>query len=342
MPLSLIRQRVNGDPSQMDKVLIAPAPLANVEGQFVRVLRNAGFELVYPGKGHQLTEDELLVALDGVRASVAGSEPYTPKVLAAHPQLRVIARVGVGYDAVDVPAATARGVAVAIAPGTNQDAVAEHTFLLMLGLVKNIISQHLGVKSGGWPRGTNLPLRGRTLGIAGLGRIGKAVALRGEVFGMRLLAYEPYPDKAFVAEHKVELVPFERLLAESDFLTLHLPMTAESKHLINRRTLALMKPTAFLINTARGGLVCEEDLLEALRTNKIAGAGLDVFEEEPPGKNPLFQLENVLLTPHAAGGDVQSRDDMSLSAAEAIVALSRGEWPAEKVVNPEVRERFRW
>ena len=342
MPLSLIRQRVNGDPSQMDKVLIAPAPLANVEGQFVRVLRNAGFELVYPGKGHQLTEDELLVALDGVRASVAGSEPYTPKVLAAHPQLRVIARVGVGYDAVDVPAATARGVAVAIAPGTNQDAVAEHTFLLMLGLVKNIISQHLGVKSGGWPRGTNLPLRGRTLGIAGLGRIGKAVALRGEVFGMRLLAYEPYPDKAFVAEHKVELVPFERLLAESDFLTLHLPMTAESKHLINRRTLALMKPTAFLINTARGGLVCEEDLLEALRTNKIAGAGLDVFEEEPPGKNPLFQLENVLLTPHAAGGDLQSRDDMSLSAAEAIVALSRGEWPAEKVVNPEVRERFRW
>ena len=137
-------------------------------------------------------------------------------------------------------------------------------------------------------------------------------------------------------------MPFERLLAESDFLTLHLPMTAESKHLINRRTLALMKPTAFLINTARGGLVCEEDLLEALRTNKIAGAGLDVFEEEPPGKNPLFQLENVLLTPHAAGGDVQSRDDMSLSAAEAIVALSRGEWPAEKVVNPEVRERFRW
>jgi D-3-phosphoglycerate dehydrogenase len=326
----------------MDRVLIAPAPLANVEGEFVRVLRDAGFELVYPGKGHQLTEDELLVALDGVRASVAGSEPYTPRVLAAHPQLRVIARVGVGYDAVDLPAATARGVAVTIAPGTNQDAVAEHTFLLMLGLVKNIISQHLGVKGGGWPRGTNLPLRGRTLGIAGLGRIGKAVALRGEVFGMKLLAYEPYPDKAFVAAHKIELVPFERLLAESDFLTLHLPMTSESKHLINRRTLALMKPTAFLINTARGGLVSEADLLEALRTKKIAGAGLDVFEEEPPGKIPLFELDNVLLTPHAAGGDLQSRDDMSLSAAEAIVALSRGEWPAEKVVNPEVRERFRW
>jgi len=283
-----------------------------------------------------------MVALQGVSAALAGSEPYSERVLAANPQLRVVARVGVGYDAVDVAAATARGVAVTIAPNTNQDAVAEHTFCLMLGLVKNLVAQHLGTCALKWPRGANLPLRQRTLGIAGLGRTGKSVAVRGEAFGMRLLAYEPYPDKAFAAAHGVEFVSFERLLAESDFLSLHLPLTGASKYLIDRKALAMMKPTAFLINTARGGLVCEEDLLEALRTNKIAGAGLDVFEEEPPGKNPLFQLENVLLTPHAAGGDVQSRDDMSLSAAEAIVALSRGEWPAEKVVNPEVRERFRW
>jgi D-3-phosphoglycerate dehydrogenase / 2-oxoglutarate reductase len=326
----------------MDKVLIAPAPLADLKGKFVDVLRAAGFELVYHGKGHQLNEDELLVALNGIRASLAGSEPYTPKVLAAHPQLHVIARAGVGYDAVDLPSATAHGVAVTITPGTNQDAVAEHTFALILALVKNLIAQHLGVKTGTWPRGANLPLRGRTLGIAGLGRIGKAVALRGEAFDMKLLAYEPYPDKAFAAAHKVELVPLERLLAESDFLSLHLPMSAESKHLINKKTLARMKPTAFLINTARGGLVCEADLLEALKTKKLAGAGLDVFEQEPPGKSPLFELDNVVLTPHAAGVDLQSRDDMALSAAEAIVSLSRGEWPAEKVVNPEVRERFRW
>lgn len=326
----------------MEKVLIAPTTLAKVEAQFVQVLRDAGFELIYQGKNHQLNEEELLVALDGIRATVAGSEPYTPRVFAAHPQLRVIARVGVGYDAVDLPAATAHGVAVTIAPGTNQDSVAEHTFALLLGLVKNLAAQHFGTKSGGWPRGTNLPLRGRTLGIAGLGRIGKAVALRGEAFGMKLLAFEPYPDTAFAAAHKIELVPFERLLAESDFLSLHLPMSAESKHLINKKTLSQMKPTAFLVNTARGGLVCEADLLAALKSKQIAGAALDVFEEEPPGKSPLFELDNVLLTPHAAGVDLQSRDDMALSAAEAIVALSRGEWPAEKVVNPEVRARFRW
>ena len=127
-----------------------------------------------------------------------------------------------------------------------------------------------------------MPLRGRTLGIAGLGRIGKAVALRGAAFGMRLLAYEPCPTRPSPPHHHVTLVPFEQLLAESDYLTLHLPVSAETRYLINRRTLALMKPTAFLINTARGGVVNEADLLEALRNKRLAGAGLDVFEEEPP------------------------------------------------------------
>ena len=326
----------------MPKVLIAPMTLAKVDAKFVHVLRDAGFELVYPEKPLQLVEDELIGALKGINASLAGSEPYTDRVLAAHPQLRVVARVGVGYDAVDVPAATKHGVAVTIAPNTNQDAVAEHTFCMLLGLVKNVVAQHLGTCALKFPRGANLPLRKRTLGIAGLGRIGKAVALRGEVFGMKLLAYEPFPDKAFAAAHHIDLVPFDRLMAESDFVTLHLPLTAESKYLINQRTLALMKPTAFLVNTARGGLVCEVDLIEALRAKKIAGAGLDVFEQEPPGPSPLFAMDNVLCTPHAAGVDLQSRDDMALSAAEAIVDLSRGAWPAEKIVNPDVRAKYRW
>ena len=198
------------------------------------------------------------------------------------------------------------------------------------------------MREGRWEREPTLPLRGRTLGIVGLGRIGKAVALRGECFGMRLLAYETAPDEAFVRQHQVTLVPLAQLLAESDYVTLHAPATPETKHLINRRTLALMKPTAFLINTARGGLVCEADLLDALQNKRLAGAGLDVFEKEPPGDNPLLRLDNVLLTPHTAGVDLKSRDDMALSAANAIVALHRGEWPAEQIVNPQVQERFRW
>jgi phosphoglycerate dehydrogenase-like enzyme len=326
----------------MPKVLIAPMTLAGLETSFLETLRKDGLETVYPSRAAQLVEQELMQQLKGVAASIAGSEPYTRRVIEANPALRVVARVGVGYDAVDLAAATEHGVAVTIAPGTNHDAVAEHAFALILAIAKCVVPHHFATKSGQWPRKTNLPLRGTALGIVGLGRIGKAVALRGEAFGMRLLAYEPMPDMDFVRRHTVRLQPFEQVLAEADYLTLHLPMTPESKHLINRRTLALMKPTAFLINTARGGMVCEADLVEALANKRIAGAALDVFEAEPPGHSPLFQFDNVVLTPHTAGGDLKSRDEMAQSAAEAIVALRHGQWPAEKIVNPEVRSRFKW
>jgi phosphoglycerate dehydrogenase-like enzyme len=255
----------------------------------------------------------------------------------------VIARCGVGYDAVDVEAATQRGVAVTIAPNTNQEAVAELCFTLMLCLAKDLVNQHLAVRSGGWPRRALLPMRGRTLGVAGLGRIGKAVASRGQAFGMKVIAHDLFPDavRAFASAQGIPLLPFEELLRESDFLSLHMPATPQTRHLINRRTIAQMKPTAFLINTARGSLVCEADLCEALKAGRLGGAGLDVFEEEPPGKSPLFERPNVVLTPHAARTDLQSRDDMALSAALAIVDLMRGSWPAEKVVNPAVREKFK-
>jgi len=326
----------------MPKCLIAPQTLASIEGPFLQVLREAGFELVYPDKPLQLTEDELLERLKGVEASIAGSEPYTRRVIAAHPQLRVTARAGVGYDAVDVAAATEHGIAVCITPGTNQDAVAEHTFTLILALAKGLIPQHLATLQGKWPRTATLPLRGRTLGILGLGRIGKAVALRGIAFGMHILAYEPLPDHAFIAQHGIQLAPLDTVIAQSDYLTVHVPLMPESKYLINKRTLALMKPTAFLINTARGPLVNEADLYEALKARRIAGAGIDVFEQEPPGKIPLFELDNIVVTPHAAGVDLQSRDDMALSSAQSIVALAAGGWPAAAIVNPEVRSRFRW
>lgn len=326
----------------MAKVLITPATLAGRDGPYLQLLRQAGFEIVFPKLQRQLLEQEINEELRGIAATIAGSEPYTRRVIEAHPELRVIARAGVGYDAVDVPAATERAVAVCTTPGTNQDAVAEHTFALILACAKFVIPQHLGTKAGKWPRAATIPLRGRTLGIAGLGRIGKAVAIRGAAFKMKLTAYEPFPDHAFVKQYGIELVPWERLLAESDFLSLHIPLAAESKHLICQKTLALMKPTAYLINTSRGGLVCERELLEALNKKQIAGAGLDVFEEEPPPPSDLLNHENVVLTPHAAGVDLQSRDDMAMSAAQSIVALSRGQWPAEQVVNPAIRERFKW
>jgi D-3-phosphoglycerate dehydrogenase / 2-oxoglutarate reductase len=329
----------------MPKVLIAAREAAQVQNRFHDVLDAAGLTPVYPstGKPTQLTEEELLTALDGIEAVVAGSEPYTPRLLDAHPQLRVIGRVGVGYDAVDVPTATARGIVITIAPGTNHGSVAEHTFALMLGFTRHLPARHQSVATGGWPRLMSTPLRGKTLGLAGLGRIGKAVATRAIAFEMRVIAYDPFPDTAFCAANNISLVSFEKLLAESDFLSLHLPSTPQTRHLINRDTLSRMKPDAVLVNTSRGGLVCEADLIPALREKKIAGAVLDVFEQEPlPHDHPLRGLENVVLTPHAAGVDILSLGDMARSAAEAVASLKRGDWPAEKVVNPEARAAFRW
>jgi len=327
----------------MTKVLIGPAPLDGIDAEFKKTLLAAGFELIYPKLGRQMVESDLRKMLPGIRAALAGSEPYTRSVLNDFPDLKVIARVGVGFDAVDVPAATDQGVVVTITPGTNQDSVAEHTFMLLLSLARQLVRQHQLTQAGAWPRNANVPVRGRTLGIAGLGRIGKAVALRGLAFGMRVIAHEPMPDPIFIAQHSIQLLPLKDVFRESDFLSLHVPMSETSKHMINRETIGWMKPTAYLINTSRGGLVNEADLHDALKANRIAGAGLDVFEQEPPDKNnPLLQLENVILTAHTAGVDTKSRDDMALSAAQAVVDLSQGKWPKEKIVNPEARAKFAW
>jgi phosphoglycerate dehydrogenase-like enzyme len=327
----------------MPKVLIGPAPLASVQGDFITVLKNAGFELVYPNLGVQMTEADLLGKLPGIPAALAGSEPFTRKVFEACPQLKVVARVGVGYDAVDVQAATDNGVVVTIAPGTNQDSVSEHCFMLILSLARNLIRQHNPIRDGQWPRAANLPIRGQTLGLVGLGRIGKSMTTRAQAFGMKVIAFEPFPDKAFVEKHGVRLTTLEDLLRESDYVSLHLPATEGTRALINAERLKLMKPTAFLVNTARGAVVDERALFEALRDKKIAGAGLDVFEEEPPlPGNPILKLDNVVMTAHTAGVDTQSRDDMARKAAECIAAISKGEWPTDCIVNPEVKAKFKW
>jgi phosphoglycerate dehydrogenase-like enzyme len=329
------------------RVLIGPAPLREISYVYRPILENAGYTLSFParpdfGPESQMTEAELLAELPGCQASLAGSEPYTPAVIAkaAAAGLRVIARAGVGYDAIDLQAATEHGVAVCYAPGTNQEAVAEHAFMLILALVRNLRWQDIEIRKGAWPRKAVGFIRGSTLGIVGLGRIGKAMATRANAFGFEVLATEIAPDLGFCEAHRVQLVPFEELLKRSDVVTLHVPKTPLTKNMIRKDTLELMKPTAYLVNTSRGVVVHEGDLYKALTANRIAGAGLDVFEKEPPAGNPLFSLENVLLTAHTAGVDRKSREDMARVPAQAIVKLLAGEWPEEWVVNPSMKDKF--
>jgi D-3-phosphoglycerate dehydrogenase len=321
----------------MPRILIGPHMLKELDGPYQRTLKAAGYDLVFAPRHGQMTEAELLDRLAGCTGSVAGSEHYSPKILDAHPQLRIIARVGVGYDSVDVAAATQRGIPVTISPG-NAEAVAEHAFGLMLALVKTIVPQHNEIAAGDWPRKTVGPLRGRTLGIVGLGRIGKQVALRAKAFNMPIIASDPVRDEAFATKHGIKWTTTEEVFATADIVSLHLPLHEPTRKSINSRLLRLMKPTAYLVNTARGGVMDEMALVDTLRNNRIAGAGLDVLEREPPAADhPLRTLPNVVLTAHTAGIDSQALDDMADLAAHTVVRYLAGEWPGEYVVNPEVK-----
>jgi D-3-phosphoglycerate dehydrogenase len=325
----------------MRKVLIAPPALADFDGDYRLALREAGFELFFAPDTSGWTESRLMDALAGKQAVLAGSEIYSRRVIEACPELTVIARQGVGHDAVDLQAATAAGVVVTNTPGSNHEAVAEHAFGLILSLAKNFFGQDRETRAGRWPRRPTLPVRGRTLGIVGLGRIGKAVSIRGSAFGMRVVAAEIAPDREFMTSHGIALLPYERVLCEADYLTFHVPLTSLTHHMLGAQAIECMKPAAFVVNTSRGGVINEEALLEALRRHRIAGAALDVYESEPLRSHDLFGLDNVILTAHSAGIDQRSRADMALFAAQAIASLARGEWPVDKVVNPEVRTRWR-
>ena len=327
----------------MPRVLITTEARRHASDAYARLLRDAGYDVGSPEKNALLTDEDTLEALQGCVAVIAGSDPYTDRVLAGLPQLRIISRNGVGYDRIDVAAATRRGVAVTITPDSNHQAVAEHALALMLAVARSIAQSAIDTRSGNWRRrSVAIPLRGRTLGILGLGRIGRSVAIRAAAFGMRLLAFEKFPDMPFVKAHAIELVDLDTLLSRSDFVTLHMPMSAETKEIINRQTLARMQPGSVLINTARGALVNEPDLVEAIKSGHLAGAGLDVLATEPPPEDhPLLALDNVIVSPHIAAFDSQAIEEMAIDAARNILDLFAGKWPAASIVNPEVKPKWR-
>jgi D-3-phosphoglycerate dehydrogenase len=328
----------------MPTVLIGPGTLRNKPGPFREILADAGFRCIDPPGDHTLTEPELRAALPEADALIAGAEFITSDLIARAPRLRAIARTGVGYDAVDVAAATARSIPVMITPGTNQESVAEQAFALLLALTRNVVGNHNTIRAGGWDRTLVQPLRGKTLGLIGLGRIGRAVATRALAFGMSVVAFDPLAaDADFEDRHGIRRLGLDDVLAASEVVSLHSPLNDETRGLINRATLAKMRPGSYLINTARGGLVVESDLAESLASGHLAGAGLDVLNDEPPEPgNPLVNLPNVVLSPHMGGIDTRSMADMAVMAARCVVSLHEGTWPAGCVVNNELEAGWRW
>ncbi len=320
------------------KILVNVYHLADREAPYLRRLRDAGFELVLSRIGRQQTEDELIAALPGAFGTIAGGEPYTERVFAS-PQardLRIVARFGVGYDRVDVPAATRHGVAVAMAFGANHESVADGAFALMAAIAGRIVMRDRQVRSGGWGDAFHQGLWRATVGVIGTGRIGRAFIRRCKGFEMRVIAHDPLGDADWAKANGVALLPLEQVLREADFVSLHAPWTKETENLIDAARLALMKPTAFLINTARGQLVDEEALADALEARRIGGAAIDCFRKEPPAGSRLLALDNVILTPHSTGMDVTGEHAMANRCIDSILARWRGENPGDEfVLNPE-------
>lgn len=329
----------------MPRVLVTPTVIKNQPGPYRTVLEEAGFEVIYPSV--KLSESVpnaalLLEQLQGASAVLAGSELYDREVL-EKAGLRVIARMGVGYDAIDVASGSRAGTLVTIVPGTNHHSVAEMTLALLLGVFRGFPGRDQEVRTGVWRRRALPRLAGRTLGLVGLGRIGQAVVPRALGLGLNVIAYDPQPNAAFAGLHGVRLVSLDDLLAEADIVSLHLPCTPETTDLINARSLARMKQGAVIINTARGGLIDEKALAEALAGGKLMAAGLDVFKTEPlPLDSPLLKLDNLLVAPHMGGLDFESQRDMSTMAAQCIADLYQGRWPEGCVVNAELRPGWKW
>ncbi len=260
--------------------------------------------------------------------------------------LKIIGRAGAGYDNIDVEAASQVGVVVCYSPEENAVSVAEHVFGLLLALARKIPGADRSVKNGGWERKKyhGFELMGKTLGILGLGKIGFRVALRAKAFGMRLLAHDAYLSSTslHVTESGATLVAMDQLLAESDFLSVHLPLTLETRGLLNRQSFSKMKPTAFIINTSRGEVLVEKDLALALQQGQLAGAALDVREKEPPAADsPLNGLDNVILTPHTAGLTYEAQEKVVEAIAEDVDRVLSGQ-PALRFVNfalPKKKEK---
>ncbi|CAG7598854.1 phosphoglycerate dehydrogenase [Rhodococcus opacus] len=292
------------------------------------LLRRHGHEVTYAPARRARNRAEALALFDGIDGAVIASEPITADMLETATSLKVIARSGVGYDSVDLAAAARHGVRVCNTPGVNHDAVAEMTIALILTTARKLSAVLCGVRDGRWPRDAGRELRGSTLGIIGYGPSGRAVAQLGLAFGMSVAVHTAHP----TGDPGIEFVDLDTVTATADYLSLHTRAAATTEHLIDRKRLQAMKNTAVLINTARGSLVDEDALADALEAGDIAGAALDVVAREPlPADSRLRGLDNVLITSHLAGQTVEARNRAGLAAAQAVIDVLAGREPAHPV-----------
>ena len=308
------------------KLLITPTSFGKPENQKARALAESfADEVVYNDLGVPLQGDELLARLDGVDGYIAGVDFITGDIIERMPSsLRVISRYGAGVDRVDLAACKKRGIAVTNTPGANSTAVCELAFALMLCAARNIPALHQAVEKGEWPRASGMELAGKTLGIVGMGAIGKRLAIRAQAFEMQVCAFDPYFDETFGAEHGIRRMELDELVSVSDVISLHVPLSDATRHLMDADRIARMKRGAVLINTARGGLIDEQAAADALAAGRLRGIGLDAFEQEPLKDSPLIGLPGVVFTPHTGAHTAEAVANMGMMAVENAIAVLTG------------------
>jgi len=290
-------------------------------------------EVIYNTTGKPLSAGQLIDKLVGVDGYIAGLDEITADVLRSASSLKVVARYGVGYNNVDLKAAESLNITVTNTPGANSKSVAELAVALMLDLMRPVIPANAQTKAGGWPRFKGLSLEGKTVGLIGLGSIGKETARRLTGFDCRILAYDPYPDESFAEANGVELVEMDALLVAANIVSLHLPGVPETAGMVNDEFLAKMQPGALLVNTARGELLEEAAVVRALESGHLRGAALDVFSQEPPGAdNPLLGFEQVIATPHMGAHSDSATNNMGWMSTRDCLAVLKGEEPQYRIV----------
>jgi D-3-phosphoglycerate dehydrogenase len=313
------------------RVLVTARSFCNTPGEHHDFLREQGCQVDLRSSANSLTAVELSALIPGYDGAILGLDRCDASVIERADRLRVISRYGVGVDEVDLDAASQRGIVVANTPGANQTAVAELTIGLIFTLARDIPGVAQASRNGQWKRSAGWELTGKTLGIIGFGAIGRDVARRAHALGMKVIAYDPV---SHGEAHGVEAADLMTVLREADVISLHCALTPETHDLINAQTIEQMKPGAYLINTARGGLVDEDALYAALNSARLAGAAADVFKREPPNGSPLLTLDNFIATPHIGATTRESVLRMSMMAAQNLVAVLRGE-PCGYIVNAE-------
>lgn len=315
------------------RLLVTPTSYGKNDSRLKTELEAQVGEVLYNPKGRPLTSAEVASLLPGVDGYIAGLDGIDANALQSADRLKVISRYGVGVDNVDLTFAREKGIMVTNTPGANSVSVAELALGLMLALARQIPESNEAVQQGKWPRYSGVSLEGKTVGILGLGTIGKQLARRLSGFDCRIVAYDPFADSVFARENHIELASMDEVITQADFLSLHLPLLPETRGIVNDSFLSRMKKGSFLINTSRGEAIDEGALLKALECSHLKGAGLDAFIVEPPDpKNPLLSLPQVIATPHLGAQTDGATSNMGWFAMRDCLAVLKGERPVYPVI----------